>query len=97
MINLNISLEHPVELQLVKTALVKNGFCDAWNGMVNTIMTSEYNRNINPTAIFQPLRSAANDATGMYYCNTDINREVRAVLIRLRLSSHSMIVYRREY
>jgi hypothetical protein len=96
MINLNISLEHPVELQLVKTALENNGFCDAWKGMVNTITTSAYNT-INPTAIFQPLRSAANDATGMYYCNTDINREVRAVLIRLRLSSHSMIVYRREY
>jgi hypothetical protein len=55
MINLKVSSEHTIDLQLVKTALEESGFCTAFDKM---IATAAPHVNLDRAKVLQPLRAS---------------------------------------
>ena len=79
-------LDHVIELQLVKGALAKSGFCEAWDGMIAQAASGGHVElsAADKTRLFDPLRKAANDHGARFYVGKDVND-----VVRLSLSSQS--------
>jgi hypothetical protein len=66
-----------LELQLIKAAVISKGFCTAFVGLVNALEGKQSLTAAQKTAYWQPFRDAANDPSGRYWCDKDVNAEVR--------------------
>ena len=76
MINLNVLSEHTIDLQLVIAALEDSGFCTAFDAMIKT---AEPYVDIDRTTALQDLRSIANHPDGVFWCDDDVNADVRVL------------------
>jgi hypothetical protein len=75
MANLNIQLDHALELQLSKAALIEAGFCNAWESILG--VANKKFMALDKTTVFQPLKNAANLNSGLFYVDEKFNGEVR--------------------
>jgi hypothetical protein len=64
-----------LELQLVKAAVISHGFCTAFEGLVNALTTAGRLTDAQKTDYWKPFRDAANDHSGRYWCDKDVNAE----------------------